>query len=96
MKHNENFEGTKQLKNHETGEKLVLKKIWNRINRSIKYRLFFYLIVISVIPLVMMQIFNMVSSRSVMGDMAAASAEAEVKKYLVEFGSDSGKYSGCV
>lgn len=26
MKHNENFEGTKQLKNHETGEKLVLKK----------------------------------------------------------------------
>ena len=76
MKHNENFERTKQLqKNHETGEKLVLKKIWNRINRSIKYRLFFYLIVISVIPLVMMQIFNMVSSRSVMGDMAAASAE---------------------
>lgn len=82
MKHNENFEGTKQLKNHETGEKLVLKKIWNRINRSIKYRLFFYLIVISVIPLVMMQIFNMMSSRSVMGDMAAASAEAEVKNTL--------------
>ncbi len=45
----------------------MLKKIWNRINRSIKYRLFFYLIVISVIPLVMMQIFNMMSSRSVMG-----------------------------
>lgn len=83
MKHNENFERTKQLqKNHETGEKLVLKKIWNRINRSIKYRLFFYLIVISVIPLVMMQIFNMVSSRSVMGDMVAASAEAEVKNTL--------------
>lgn len=83
MKHNENFERTKQLqKNHETGEKLVLKKIWNRINRSIKYRFFFYLIVISVIPLVMMQIFNMVSSRSVMGDMAAASAEAEVKNTL--------------
>ena len=60
----------------------MLKKIWNRINRSIKYRLFFYLIVISVIPLVMMQIFNMMSSRSVMGDMAAASAEAEVKNTL--------------
>lgn len=60
----------------------MLKKLWDRINRSIKYRLFFYLIVISVIPLVLMQIFNMVSSRSVMGDMAASSAEAEVKNTL--------------
>ena len=42
MKHNENFERTKQLqKNHETGEKLVLKKFGTGLTDQLNTGCFF-------------------------------------------------------
>lgn len=60
----------------------MLKKIWSTINQSIKYRLFFYLILISVVPLSILQVANVIISNSSVKDILVESAEVEVESVL--------------
>lgn len=59
-----------------------MKKIWNYINGSIKYRLLCYMILISVLPLLILQMANFAVSNSLIKNILIESAEVEVESIL--------------
>lgn len=59
-----------------------LKRIWRFINGSIKYRLLCYMILISILPLLILQIANIMVSNSAVKNVLVESAEVEVENAL--------------